>query len=295
MKPVEEFLNLYNNIDSLKNNEINELYIATNDLYYDVCKTDDMKKIYEKIFKNYDPKTIYTIINNPTLQNYKNRPEMINAKKLFFISYCVLLFFKNSYNMKKEEFHEYLIKLMNRFDLDEKSKLRKAIEKEICVEQKSTISDNGYDNNILEDYINIVKIIDNNTNINLLILHDKSKELQTQVLSTKKLKTITTNIMSKILNLCTLYNNNTKLVNKLFEEFNIYYLKKDDNNNTFIKYYHNFIVNYDLYFTEEYNDNYENIKKNIFFNLNELSKLNENFKNIFIKLYNKLLNEIKDI
>lgn len=139
MKPTEQFLELYNNIDSLKNNEINELYIATNDLYSDVCKTDDMKKIYEKIFKNYDPKTIYTIINDPTLQNYKNRREMIDAKKLFFISYCVLLFFKNSYNMKKEEFHEYLKTLMDRFDLDEKSKLRKAINKEIGVVTKSTI------------------------------------------------------------------------------------------------------------------------------------------------------------
>jgi hypothetical protein len=139
MKPAEEFLNLYNNIDSLKNNQINELYIATNDLYSDVCKTDDMKKIYEKIFKNYDPKTIYTIINDPTLQNYKNRPEMIDAKKLFFISYCVLLFFKNSYNMKKDEFHEYLKTLMDRFDLDENSKLRKAIEIEIGVETKPII------------------------------------------------------------------------------------------------------------------------------------------------------------
>ena len=120
MKPAEEFLELYNKIDSLKNNEINELYIATNDLYSDVCKTDDMKKIYEKIFKNYDPKTIYTIINDPTLQNYKNRPEMIDAKKLFFISYCVLLFFKNSYNMPKKEFHDYLTTFMDRFDLDKK-------------------------------------------------------------------------------------------------------------------------------------------------------------------------------
>ena len=140
MKPVEEFLNLYNNIDSLKNNQINELYIATNDLYSDVCKTDDMKKIYEKIFKNYDPKTIYTIINDPTLQNYKNRTEMIDAKKLFFISYCVLLFFKNSYNMKKEEFHDYLTTLMDRFDLDKNSKLRKAIEKEIGVNNNSVVS-----------------------------------------------------------------------------------------------------------------------------------------------------------
>ena len=80
--------------------------------------------------------------------------------------------------------------------------------------------------------------------------------------------------MSKILNICTLYN--TNLVNK---EFNIYYLKKNDNNNTFIKYYHEFILNYDSYFTKKYNNNnYENIKKNILFNLNELSKLNEIFK-----------------
>ena len=128
---IDKIFIFYENIHTLQNNEINELYIATNDLYNDVCKNDDMKKIYEKIFKNYNPKTIYTIINDPELQNYKNRNEMIDAKKLFFISYCVLLFFKKSYNMQKQEFNNYLITLMNRFNLSKNSKLRKAIEKEI--------------------------------------------------------------------------------------------------------------------------------------------------------------------
>ena len=54
---------------------------------------------------------------------------------------------------------------MNRFDLDEKSKLRKTIEKEFGDVQKPTISDNSYDNNILEDYINIVENIDKNNNL----------------------------------------------------------------------------------------------------------------------------------
>ena len=66
---------------------------------------------------------------------------------------------------------------MNRFDLDEKSKLRKTIEKEFGDVQKPTISDNSYDNNILEDYINIVENIDKNNNL-ILILYDKSKKLQ---------------------------------------------------------------------------------------------------------------------
>jgi hypothetical protein len=104
MDNTETILDFYKNINTLSDNHIQILYVMSNKLFNNLCNSDDMKKVYEKIFQKYCPSTIYDIIIDPNLHKYKNTSNMLDAKKLLFISYCVLMFFEKTHNMEETFF-----------------------------------------------------------------------------------------------------------------------------------------------------------------------------------------------
>ena len=62
MDNTETILDFYKNINTLSDSHIQLLYVMSNKLFDNFCNSDDMKKVYEKIFQKYYPSIIYDII-----------------------------------------------------------------------------------------------------------------------------------------------------------------------------------------------------------------------------------------